>query len=103
MQVYPKTFLGEATMYERGWWKALAAGWEAVVYNPLLDMERGGIPLLLLAALALATRRVWRRRLQAWRRRRLKRGSGVAGCGAQGCCWGALDRAGTAMRMHAHA
>ena len=78
MQVYPKTFLGEATMYERGWWKALAAGWEAVVYNPLLDMERGGIPLLLLAALALATRRVWRRRLQAWRRRRLKRGSGVA-------------------------
>lgn len=34
LQVYPRTFLGEASMYEKGWWQLLVRGWEAVVYNP---------------------------------------------------------------------
>lgn len=33
-QVYPRTFIGDTSMYERSWWQLLVGGWEAVVYNP---------------------------------------------------------------------
>lgn len=32
-QVYPRTFLGEASMYDQHWWQLLVRGWEAAVYN----------------------------------------------------------------------
>ncbi|EFN50520.1 hypothetical protein CHLNCDRAFT_139218, partial [Chlorella variabilis] len=34
LQVYPRTFLGEASMYERSWWQLLVRVWEAIVFNP---------------------------------------------------------------------
>lgn len=72
LQVYPRTFLGsEATMFDRPWWRWLVRAWEAIVYNPILDLERAGLPLAVVAAAALLTRRWWqpalRRRLQRWR------------------------------------
>jgi hypothetical protein len=34
LKVYPRTFLGEASMYDKAWWQLLVRAWEAVVYNP---------------------------------------------------------------------
>lgn len=73
-QVYPRSFLGDASMYDQAWWQGLVSGWEAVASNPFLDLERGGLPLLGGAVLLLATRRWWKPRamlaLRRWRRRR---------------------------------
>ena len=33
-QVYPRTFLGESSMYDKDWWLLLVKAWEAVVFNP---------------------------------------------------------------------
>ncbi|KAI3428317.1 hypothetical protein D9Q98_006697 [Chlorella vulgaris] len=73
LQVYPRTFMGEASMYDKGWWLLLVRVWEAVVFNPLMDLERVGLPLAVVAALGTLTRRWWRPRLAAcWRRRKLR-------------------------------
>jgi hypothetical protein len=40
LQVYPKTFIGDASMYAQGWWKQLVKAWEVVIFNPLVDMQR---------------------------------------------------------------
>lgn len=37
-QVYPKLFLNGGSMYDTTWWRWLAAIWEALVYNPLIDL-----------------------------------------------------------------
>lgn len=43
-----------------------------------MDLERVGVPLLVLTAAAAVTRRWWLPRLQAWqRRRRLKHHTGL--------------------------
>jgi hypothetical protein len=34
LQIYPRTFIGEASMYEKGWWQMLVQGWEVMVFNP---------------------------------------------------------------------
>lgn len=45
---------------------------------PVMDLERVGVPLLVLTAAAAVTRRWWLPRLQAWqRRRRLKHHTGL--------------------------
>jgi hypothetical protein len=60
LQVWPKMWVGSAGgMYEAGWWVALVSAWEAVVYNPLLDLGGWGVPLVGAAAAAAATRRRW--------------------------------------------
>jgi hypothetical protein len=65
--------MGEASMYDKGWWLLLVRVWEAVVFNPLMDLERVGLPLAVVAALGTLTRRWWRPRLAAcWRRRKLR-------------------------------
>jgi hypothetical protein len=63
-------------MYDKPWWGALVRGWEAVVYNPVLDLERWGVPLAAGAFVVLAGRRLWRPALLGWwaRRRRLAPG-----------------------------
>lgn len=40
MQVYPKLYLNGTSMYEASWWVVLVRVWEAVVYNPVLDLEK---------------------------------------------------------------
>ena len=37
-QVYPKLFLNGGSMYDTAWWRWLVAIWEALVYNPLIDL-----------------------------------------------------------------
>ena len=37
-QVYPKLFLIGGSMYDTAWWRWLVAIWEALVYNPLIDL-----------------------------------------------------------------
>lgn len=32
-QVYPRTFLGDTSMYDKGWWQLLVKAWEVVVFN----------------------------------------------------------------------
>jgi hypothetical protein len=36
--VYPKLFLNGGSMYETAWWRWLVAVWEALVYNPVVDL-----------------------------------------------------------------
>ncbi|KAL4442076.1 hypothetical protein ABPG77_011337 [Micractinium sp. CCAP 211/92] len=73
LQVYPRTFLGDTSMYDKGWWQLLVKAWEVVVFNPVMDLERVGVPLLVLTVVAAVSRRWWLLRVQAWwRRRKLK-------------------------------
>ena len=73
LQLYPKMFIGESSMYDAGWWQVLADWWEAVVYNKAFDMEKWGLPLGAGVLVALLTRRWWHPRAVALlRRRRLK-------------------------------
>ena len=65
-QVYPKTFLGEASLYDQAWWRWLVAAWEAAVFNPLLDLQAAGAPLAAAVLVAYLTRRRWTQRLKAW-------------------------------------
>lgn len=37
-QVYPKLFVNGSSMYETAWWGWLVTVWEAIVYNPLIDL-----------------------------------------------------------------
>ncbi len=37
-QVYPKLFMNGSSMYETTWWGWLVTVWEAIVYNPLIDL-----------------------------------------------------------------
>ncbi len=64
--MYPKTFLGEVSVYDSAWWKWLVWVWEAAVYNPLLDLEAWGLPLAVAAVLAYLCRRWYMHRLRAW-------------------------------------
>lgn len=80
LQVYPRTFLGSSSsMFDTAWWQTLVAGWEAAVNNPVVDVERWGLPLVLVLGVAYFTRRHW-----LWRvhglvgRRRGKRSKSVA-------------------------
>jgi hypothetical protein len=78
LQIYPRTFIGDQSMYDKSGWHLLVRGWEAAVYNPVMDLERVGVPLLILTAAAAVTRRWWLPRVQAWqRRRRLKHHRGL--------------------------
>ncbi len=36
--MYPKLFLSGGSMYETAWWRWLVAVWEALVYNPVVDL-----------------------------------------------------------------
>ncbi len=33
-QIYPRTFIGDQSMYDKAGWQLLVKGWEAAVYNP---------------------------------------------------------------------
>jgi hypothetical protein len=62
MQAYPRITLAGAQMYESKWWRKVAATWEIVIYNPVFDLETWGLPLIVVAAvavLALRYRRKW--------------------------------------------
>ena len=75
LQVYPRTFLAsEATMFDSPWWRWLVGAWEAVVWNPVLDLERAGLPLAVAGAAATLTRRWWQ---PALRRRLMRRQRGA--------------------------
>lgn len=78
LQVYPRTFMGDTSMYDKPWWQMLVKAWEVLVFNSVMDLERVGVPLLVLTAAAAVTRRWWLPRAQAWwRRRKLKKASGT--------------------------
>ena len=65
-------------MYDSAWWRKVVATWEVVVYNPLLDLETWGLPLVVLVAagaLAARCRHRWQHLLPwpwplSWRGRR---------------------------------
>jgi len=74
LQVYPKTFLGESSMYKQGWWEVLADAWETLIYKAI-DLDRWGVPLGVGVVVMGVTKRWW----WGWvsgelRRRRLKGG-----------------------------
>lgn len=41
-QIYPRTFLGDQSMYDKSGWQLLVRGWEAAVYNPGALAREGG-------------------------------------------------------------
>jgi hypothetical protein len=59
LQLWPRAFVGGASMFEAGWWRRVVAAWEAVVWNPLARLAPGwgGAGLLALLALCLVRRR----------------------------------------------
>jgi hypothetical protein len=60
--------LGGGQLYETRVWRALLAVWEAVVYNPLLDLERHWPLLLAAAALGVMAHKALQIHLQRHRR-----------------------------------
>ena len=88
LQIYPRTFLGEESMYDKSWWKWLVRVWEALVYNPILDLGFWGPPLTVAALLAYLSRPWYWHRLRAWLaiRRLASRGRG-GGSGVLGGLW----------------
>ncbi|GAB4814626.1 hypothetical protein N2152v2_001672 [Parachlorella kessleri] len=88
LQIYPRTFLGEESMYDKSWWRWLVRIWEALVYNPILDLGFWGPPLTIAALLAYLSRRWYWHRLRAWLASRLlaSRGRGGGG-GVLGGLW----------------
>lgn len=73
LQVYPKTYIGDGSMYDAGWWMVLVQCWEVVVYNPVMDLGRWGLPLGIFLLAAVLLRRWWLRPLKGWWRRRYLR------------------------------
>jgi hypothetical protein len=63
LQIYPKTFVGEPSMFDRPWWGWLAGAWEILIFNPVtgsIDLNTWGLPLGAVAAVVYLTRRRWR-------------------------------------------
>ncbi|KAK9834025.1 hypothetical protein WJX81_004222 [Elliptochloris bilobata] len=65
LQVYPKLFLNGGSMYETAWWRVLVTVWEALVYNPLIDLGACYQVVVPVTALAVLGRRFYMRYL--WR------------------------------------
>eukprot|EP00889_Picochlorum_renovo_P001452 jgi/Picre1/28482/NNA_003886.t1 len=46
-KVYPRTFIGtSSSMFETQGWKMVTKAWEAVVDNPIVDLQAYGLPLV---------------------------------------------------------
>lgn len=58
LQVYPKLFIGSSSsMYETKGWHTVVSCWEAVINNPIIDLERMGMPLMIFLAFFYVFRR----------------------------------------------
>lgn len=70
LQVYPKLYLSGGSMYEAAWWGILVKVWEALVYNPVLDLEQWWQILLPVSIVSFLGWKVWSRWLHGWWKRR---------------------------------
>lgn len=66
LQIYPRTFIGSsASMFDTKGWQVLVKAWEAIVDNPFIDIQRFGIPVVVVGLVMYSCRsclrRVWRR------------------------------------------
>lgn len=60
LQVWPRTFVGSgSTFFDSDGWQLAVRGWEMVVNNPFLDIQKYGIPSATLVGLMYLTRRRW--------------------------------------------
>ena len=61
-------------MYDSQWWQVLVRCWEALVYNPVVDLEHTWQLLLLFVVTTAVVWRLWRSCLDyRWHRRKDKR------------------------------
>lgn len=60
LQIYPNLFLASgSSMYETSGWHAMVVCWEFIANNPIIDLERFGLPLTGIALVAYITRQRW--------------------------------------------
>ncbi|KAK3267048.1 hypothetical protein CYMTET_24369, partial [Cymbomonas tetramitiformis] len=72
LELYPKLYFGSATsFYESNLWLQLAAVWEVLAFNPVLDLEEMGPLLLGMSCLAYLGVRCYRRRRAGKRSRQV--------------------------------
>lgn len=80
LQIYPRTFIGSSSsMFETKGWQMLIKVWEAIIDNPFIDMQRFGIPFIVIALLVFSFRRCLRRVLRRTRSSRRSKGKGSDG------------------------
>ena len=64
LQIYPRTFIGSSSsMFDTKGWGMLTKAWETVVDNPILDLQKYGIPGLVIVLVLYVCRsplkRIW--------------------------------------------
>lgn len=77
LQVYPRTFIGSSSsMFDTKGWQFLVKAWETVVDNPVIDIQKFGIPFIVIALVLYSFRRCLKRALRRSRSSKRKgRGS----------------------------
>ena len=76
LQIYPRTFIGSSSsMFDTKGWQLVVKIWEAIVDNPVIDIQRFGIPFMGIVLVVYSCRRCLTRVWRGRNRRRTKRDS----------------------------
>ncbi|KAL7151460.1 hypothetical protein ABFS83_04G032800 [Erythranthe nasuta] len=62
LETYTRMFWSSESLYYNPVWHGIVATWEAVVYSPVLDLDRWAIPLVIIAGILLLYWRCYGRR-----------------------------------------